>query len=104
MDKLITIEVAYALPDKQQILSLEVEEGISIRDAVRLSALESIFPDLDLASAPLGIFGKAVRSPEQEQVKAGQRIEVYRPLVADPKEARARRAAKAKAQKTAGEN
>jgi putative ubiquitin-RnfH superfamily antitoxin RatB of RatAB toxin-antitoxin module len=88
------IEVAYALPDKQRILSAQVPKGTSIRTAVELSGIAKEFPDLDLAAAPLGIFGKAVRNTD-ELVKDGDRIEIYRPLLIDPKQARANRAAKA---------
>lgn len=58
------------------------------------------FPELDLESAPLGIFGKAVPKPAERVLQSGERVEIYRPLIADPKEVRKQRAAKAKAAKT----
>ena len=94
-DKSIVVEVAYALPYKQKILSLTVPQGTSMRAAVRLSGIEQHFPEVDPESCPLGIFGKAV----PRVLEAGERVEIYRPLIADPKEVRKQRAAKAKAAK-----
>ncbi len=95
MADMIRVEVAYALPHKQKILSVEVEEGTSMLDAVRQSGIEAEFPELVLAEAKFGIFGKASRAPESDVVREGERIEIYRPLLIDPKQARANRAAKA---------
>lgn len=91
---LITLEVAYALPERQKIVTLQVEEGTSVRQAALSSGLDQHFPDIDLAQARLGIFGKLVAKPEQEQVREGDRVEIYRPLIADPKQSRAKRAEK----------
>lgn len=88
----ITIEVAYATPEKQRILTLSVEQGTSVVDAAKASGIDKEFPEIDWASAKMGIFGKASRSPEKDEVKAGDRIEVYRPLLIDPKQARKNRA------------
>lgn len=99
---MIAIEVAYALPNKQQIIALEVAEGTSVKDAVLQSGIEKQFEGLDVSTAKLGIWGKAVTKPEQVLIKAGERIEIYRPLVADPKEVRKQRAAKVKAEKAKG--
>jgi hypothetical protein len=95
----ITIEVAYALPHKQSILTLAVAEGTTVFDAVAQSGIEKQYPEIDIASAKLGLFGKAVAKPKQEVLKEGDRIEIYRPLIADPKEVRKQRAAKVKAEK-----
>ncbi|MDP2505080.1 MULTISPECIES: RnfH family protein [unclassified Oceanobacter] len=92
----ITVEVAYALPEKQRILVVQVPVGSSLLEAARLSGIQREFPSLDLESAKMGIFGKAVRNLA-EAVQDGDRIEIYRPLIIDPKQARANRAAKAKA-------
>jgi putative ubiquitin-RnfH superfamily antitoxin RatB of RatAB toxin-antitoxin module len=97
--KMIAIEVAYALPDEQVILTVEVAEGTSVFDAAKQSGIEQRFAGLSVDDTPMGIFGKAVRKPKEEKIKAGQRIEIYRPLIIDPKEARANRAAKAAAEK-----
>jgi hypothetical protein len=96
----MVVEVAYALPHKQKIVTLNVPEGTSMLDAVRLSGMDQHFPELDLESAPLGIFGKAVPKPAERVLQSGERVEIYRPLIADPKEVRKQRAAKAKAAKT----
>ena len=99
-EKTMVVEVAYALPHKQKIVTLNVPEGTSMLDAVRLSGMDQHFPKLDLESAPLGIFGKAVPKPAERVLQSGERVEIYRPLIADPKEVRKQRAAKAKAAKT----
>lgn len=90
----IHVEVAYALPEKQKIIALDVEEGCSVREAVRRSNITSFFPDLDIENAKLGIFGKAVRNADEQALKEGERVEIYRELKVDPKQARANRAAK----------
>lgn len=92
---MIAIEVVYALADKQKLLSLSVPVGTSVREAALRSGMQDYFPQLDLAQAPLGIFGKAVAKPDERAVQEGERIEIYRPLLADPKEVRKLRAAKA---------
>ena len=93
------IEVAYATKEKQLIVELEVEQGITIREAVKLSRLNVKFSGLDLETNPVGIFGKKVIKPETELIKEGDRYELYRPLLIDPKKARANRAEKSKADK-----
>lgn len=98
-EKMIDIEVAFALPDEQLILNVQVPEGTSVFDAAKMSGIEQRFDDLNVDEMPMGIFGKTVRKPKDEAIKAGQRIEIYRPLIIDPKQARANRAAKAAADK-----
>jgi putative ubiquitin-RnfH superfamily antitoxin RatB of RatAB toxin-antitoxin module len=93
----IEIEVACALAGEQKLLRLSVPLGITVREAVLRSAMDAHFPGLDLAGAPLGIFGKLVPRPEERVLEAGERVEIYRPLLADPKEVRKARAARAKA-------
>lgn len=92
----ITVEVAYALPDRQRIIRLTVPEGTSMLDAVNLSHIVEHFPGLDVAGSPMGIFGKTVAAPAQRVLLDGDRVEIYRPLLVDPKEVRKQRAAKAK--------
>lgn len=92
--KQLEIEVAFALPAKQKILSVKVAEGTSVYDAALNSGMENYFPDLDIASARLGVFGKLVAKPAEQEVKQGDRVEIYRPLIADPKASRAKRAEK----------
>lgn len=91
----ITVEVAYALAHKQKIVELDVEAGCTVRQAAMQSRLDEEFPDVNLAEDKLGIFGKTVRNPDQEALRDGDRVEIYRPLLIDPKAARANRAAKA---------
>ena len=88
------VEVAYAEPEKQKIVSLEVEEGCTVRDAVRRSTITTFFPNIDVETIKVGIFGKAVRNADDQVLKEGERVELYRELKVDPKQARANRAAK----------
>ena len=98
MDKpSIAIEVVYALAERQKLLRLSVPAGTTVREAALRSGMQQFFPDLNLSQAPLGIFGKAVSKPEERVLEEGERVEIYRPLIADPKEVRKQRAAKAKA-------
>ncbi|MDJ0776288.1 MAG: RnfH family protein [Gammaproteobacteria bacterium] len=94
------IEVAYATPQKQLILECEVDAGITPRDVVRLSGIERHFPEIDVENCDLGVFGKLV--PADYELIDGDRIEIYRPLIADPKEIRRQRAAQGLAMKKGG--
>ena len=96
---MINVEIAYALPGRQQILALKVAEGCSVFDAAQQSDICKLFPEIELESAKLGLFGKTVAKPKQQALVEGDRVEIYRPLIADPKEARKQRAAKVKAAK-----
>jgi len=91
----VEIEVVYASVDRQVLLALTVLPGVSLRAAVLASGITQQFPSLDLANCPLGIFGKVIADADVRAVKAGDRIEIYRPLLADPMEIRRLRAAKA---------
>lgn len=103
MDKpVIAVEVVYALADKQKLLQLTVPQGTTVREAVLRSGMDGFFPGLDLAASPLGIFGKAVPKPDERVLEEGERVEIYRPLIADPKEVRKQRAAKAAQNKAGG--
>ncbi|UYM14175.1 RnfH family protein [Endozoicomonas euniceicola] len=95
----IRVEVAYAKPCEQKILSIQVEEGTSLLEAVKQSGIQLFFPELDLDALKLGLFGKAVPKPAEQAARKGDRIEIYRALIADPKEVRKRRAAQAKQKK-----
>tara|TARA_R110000850_G_scaffold266756_1_gene397309 strand:+ start:384 stop:701 length:318 start_codon:yes stop_codon:yes gene_type:complete len=91
----LAVEVAFALPSKQRIVALRVPEGTTARQAVALADLPTLFPDVPsdtFAQAPLGIFGKSLRDPDTQQLREGDRVEVYRPLAIDPKVARLERA------------
>jgi putative ubiquitin-RnfH superfamily antitoxin RatB of RatAB toxin-antitoxin module len=92
----ISVEVAFATPQKQLIVALDVPAGTTANEAVRLSGIDQEFPDEDIATAPLGIFGRKLSEPEKAELEAGDRVEIYRPLLIDPKQARLNRAAKAR--------
>jgi len=91
---MIKVEVAYALPHEQLILQIEVEEGATVAQAIAASDLLQRFPAIDLATAKLGVFSKQVLLTHV--LRHGDRIEIYRPLIIDPKEARLARAKKKK--------
>jgi putative ubiquitin-RnfH superfamily antitoxin RatB of RatAB toxin-antitoxin module len=95
VEAVIEFEVVYAAVDRQVLLCETVSAGTTVRMALLKSRVAEAFPELDLADCPVGIFGKVVADPDTRQVQAGDRIEIYRPLVADPKEVRRLRAAKA---------
>lgn len=84
------VEVAYALPDDQRLVALELPAGSSAADAVRASGLAAEFPDIDPERGPLGIFGK--RCDPHRVLRPGDRVEIYRRLQVDPREARRLRA------------
>jgi len=84
------IEVAYARPDRQRLVTVELAAGATARDAVRESGLAVEFPEIDSERAPLGVFGRACSG--DTVLRAGDRVEIYRPLQIDPKEARRKRA------------
>lgn len=92
---MVEIEVVYAAEDRQVLLPVTVPVGTSLRAAVRACGIAAYFPELNLADCPLGIFGKVVADAEVRIAQAGDRIEIYRPLLADPKEVRRLRAARA---------
>ncbi|HSC68728.1 MAG TPA: RnfH family protein [Cellvibrio sp.] len=99
---LIPVEVAYALPHKQKIIALLVEPGTTAMAAVKRSHIADHFPGLDITTAKMGIFGqslgtKGLESADKHVLHAGDRVEIYRPLVSDPKDARRKRAEKSDA-------
>ena len=94
MDKKIRVEVAYALPDQQKIVTLHVLPETSMYDAAKASGLEQVFSEINFDQIDMGIFGKVVKDPKARLVHDGDRIELYRPLQIDPKQARLNRAAK----------
>jgi len=95
----LDVEVAFALPHQQRVIALAVPEGTTARQAVAMAGLEEAFPELPATTfreADLGIFGHRLRDPETAPLRAGDRVEVYRPLHIDPKAARSARAARRK--------
>jgi len=87
---LIHIEVAYAKADEQVIIPLQVTPGTTVGQAVAQSGLAQRFPEIDVLQGKFGIFSKQVTI--DTQVRQGDRVEIYRPLIADPKLARKKRA------------
>jgi uncharacterized protein len=98
--KTIPIEIAYALPSQQIILKLQIEEGATAEQAIRISGILEKFPEIDLEQNKIGIFGK-LGKPDNV-LREHDRVEIYRPLIADPKEVRRQRAAEGKAMKKGG--
>jgi len=93
----IMIEVSYALPKKQIIIPVLVSKDISVKEAIELSGILKKFEGIDLASNQVGIFGKLTTL--DKTLRDHDRIEIYRPLIADPKEIRRKRAAEGKEMK-----
>ncbi len=91
---MINVEVAYALDNKQALLELQVAQGTTALQAAQQSGITDKFEGIDLENSKLGIFSKVV-APTQV-LREGDRVEIYRPLIADPKEVRKARAARAK--------
>ena len=89
-EELIRVVVAYARPDQQVILTVDVPAGSSIEEAVKRSSIIDRFPEINLKENKVGIFGKA--KTLDQALRAGDRVEIYRPLIADPKESRRQRA------------
>ncbi len=108
MNKMILVEVAYATPQKQLILELRVKTGTTALEAAVQSGITNEFPDINLEKDAMGIFsslldGKDYPLPDEYELQPRDRVEIYRPLIIDPKQARSDRAKKrAAAKKSAG--
>jgi putative ubiquitin-RnfH superfamily antitoxin RatB of RatAB toxin-antitoxin module len=100
MNDKIDIEVVCALPAKQTLLKQQVAAGTTVLEAVRASGILEKHPEIDIATTKLGIFGKLVKPDTVLREK--DRIEIYRPLIADPKEVRRKRAEEGKVMKKGG--
>jgi len=99
-DELIRVEVAYAKSREQIVKSLECKRGITVGEAIKMSGIADECPEIDLAKNRVGVFGKA--SKLDAVLHPGDRVEIYRPLIADPKEARKKRAEEGKKLKKGG--
>ncbi|HYR05650.1 MAG TPA: RnfH family protein [Gallionella sp.] len=97
MSGTIDIEVVYALPDEQILFRRQLPEGATVAEAIRFCGVLEKYPEIDLACNKLGIFGKLAKADTMLRDK--DRIEIYRPLIADPKEVRRKRAEEGKAMK-----
>jgi putative ubiquitin-RnfH superfamily antitoxin RatB of RatAB toxin-antitoxin module len=89
---MVNVEVAYAKPEEQLIAKLSVDEDSTVEDAIKASGVLKRFPEIALSGLNAGIFGVACKL--DQSVNEGDRIEIYRPLIHDPKEARRQRALK----------
>lgn len=99
---MICVEVAYALPDRQILIPLQLEEGATAMQAVQMSGIADQVDGLDLSTVSMGIFsrlldGRAAPLPTDYVLRDHDRVEIYRPLQLDPKQARLLRAARFKA-------
>jgi putative ubiquitin-RnfH superfamily antitoxin RatB of RatAB toxin-antitoxin module len=93
----ITIEVSYALPHRQLIIPLQVSPESTAEQAIQVSGILIKFPEIDLTQNQIGIFGKLTRL--DTVLRHMDRVEIYRPLIADPKEVRKQRAEEGKIMK-----
>ncbi len=108
-NKMIVVEVAYALPEKQKLIELKVPQGTTALQAVEQSGILQSFAEIDLDNCKMGIFSQVLGTkglPEagEYQLQERDRVEIYRPLIADPKEVRRRRAEEAKLKKQQTDN
>ncbi|QKN80814.1 RnfH family protein [Scandinavium goeteborgense] len=92
MSAKLTVEVVYALPEKQYLHKVSLEEGATVEQAIVASGLMRLRPEIDLTSNKVGVWSRAVKL--QDAVHDGDRVEIYRPLIADPKVLRRQRAEK----------
>jgi len=96
----INVEVLYALPTQQPLRRVQLSVGATVDDAIRASGMLDAFPEIDLAKNKVGIFSKLVKL--DEPVRDKDRVEIYRPLIADPKEVRRKRAEEGKVTRKGG--
>ncbi|MDD4880441.1 MAG: RnfH family protein [Gallionellaceae bacterium] len=97
---MINVEVIYALRDQQKVVGLTIEEGSTVKAAIERSGFLAEHPEIDLAKHKVGIWNKLAKLDVVLRDK--DRVEIYRPLIADPKEVRKQRAAEGKAMKKGG--
>lgn len=97
MPEMLSFEVVYALPEKQEIITVRLAEGATVRQSIEASGLLQKYPEIDLAKNKLGIFAKLAKP--DALLRDRDRVEIYRPLIADPKAVRQQRAAEGKIMK-----
>lgn len=97
MSWLISVEVVYPLPQKQEIFVVKLPLGATVREAIESSGVLAKYPEIDLAKSKLGVFAKLAKP--DSVLRDRDRVEIYRPLIADPKEVRKQRAAEGKVMK-----
>ena len=86
------IEVVLAMPEKQELVALDLAVGATVADAIEQSGIVAMFEDFKLDTSKVGIFGQKVA--QTQELSDGDRVEIYRPLLLDPKEIRRQRALK----------
>lgn len=99
-DNNIKVEVAFARPDDQLILEVDVPAKATVEEIIKLSGVLEKFPEIDLAVNKVGVFGKLTKL--DKTLRQGDRVEIYRKLIADPKEVRRKRAEEGKKMKKGG--
>lgn len=95
MQTLIEVEVVYPLPHEQRIFKASGAPGMTLTEAIEKSRILEHYPELDISKVDVGVYGKQM--PKDSPLNPGDRVEIYRPLIADPKEVRKKRAAEGKA-------
>ena len=100
MAESLSIEVVYALPRKQELVQLTLPAGCTVQQAIEASGLKLKYPEIDLVKNKVGVFGKLTKL--DTPLRDRDRVEIYRPLIADPKEVRKKRAEEGKAMKKGG--
>ncbi len=96
----IHVDVVYACPGHQKVVRVSLREGASVREAIETSGLRDEFPEIDIDKNKLGIWNKLAKA--DATLRDRDRVEIYRPLIADPKEVRRQRAAEGKVMKKGG--
>jgi putative ubiquitin-RnfH superfamily antitoxin RatB of RatAB toxin-antitoxin module len=100
MSDMINVEVVYALPHEQALVKVRLPAGATVAQAIESSGIGGKYPEIDLAKNKLGIFGKLTKA--DAVLRDRDRVEIYRPLIADPKEVRRKRAEEGKVMKKGG--
>lgn len=100
MSATMQVEVCYALRERQELISLRLPEGSTVEQAIESSGIRNKYPEIDLANNKIGVFGKLTKL--DAVLHDRDRVEIYRPLLADPKEVRRKRADEGKAMKKGG--
>ncbi len=90
MAERVRVQVCYALPDAVRLLTVDLDEGQTLEQAIHASGVLARHPEIDLSALKIGVFGKLRQL--SDLARSGDRIEIYRPLIADPKDSRRRRA------------
>ncbi len=97
MPETISIEVVYPLPEKQEIFTVSLPAGASVRQAIEASGVLLKYPEIDMSKNKIGVFARLAKP--DAPLRDRDRVEIYRPLIADPKEVRKQRAAEGKVMK-----